>query len=156
LFSLSSSHSFLHTHFSSLLFCFAVFTDDLLSRPAVEVEKALTFLGSKLARDALLIATSKSEWATVIAELHSPNAETGDEMALSSIPDALRKIAAEAIQSEMKSSKELTKWPCGLIRTLHDGEEKGKLRLPIDKAVLAANCTGRFVKCSVRFDQAGG
>ena len=82
----------------------------------------------------------------------------GRAEALSAIPAELYRVATEAIRHEMSTSKELTKWPCGMFRPLHDGEEQGhnKLRLPVDHSVLAANCTARHVICSVRFDQAGG
>ncbi len=83
----------------------------------------------------------------------------GRAEALSSVPAALHRVAAESIRLEMASSKELTKWPCGMFRALHDGEEQqghNKMRLPVDRSVLAANCTARYVTCSVRFDQAGG
>ena len=68
------------------------------------------------------------------------------------VPDALYQFAVEAIDAEMKSSKELTKWPCGSFRPL----ETGDLMLPVASTALAANCSGRFVTCSVRFDLQGG
>lgn len=58
---------------------------------------------------------------------------------------------ANTIESEMRASKDLTRWPCKSFREL----EK-KLRLPIPSSNLAANCTGNYVTCSVQYDFQGG
>ena len=64
---------------------------------------------------------------------------------------SLADVIADTIASEMRASKDLTRWPCKSFREL----EK-KLSLPIPSGCLAANCTGDYVTCSVQYDFQGG
>ena len=58
------SHVAAHTSMLS------VFLDDLLSRSPAEIEKILTFVGSKVGRSELLIASNYDKFAALRAELN--------------------------------------------------------------------------------------
>lgn len=136
-----------------------IFTEDLVSRPSFELEKILSFIGFKLSRaEVAAIAESASQRAAllnVLTQTASADAGLSDPQSLLRIPADLYDTATSSIQTEMQASKELTKWPCQMFRPLHKGES-APWKLPLSSPNLAANCTGKFVKCSVKFDQLGG
>eukprot|EP01036_Dinobryon_divergens_P027168 gene27168-35893_t len=121
-----------------------VFTTDFARRPVVELEKILTFLGVKASREDLLsVVQSNSE---ALQAIFSREKSQSSVLSPSQAADI-----ANTIESEMRASKDLTRWPCKSFREL----EK-KLLLPIPSSNLAANCTGNYVTCSVQYDFQGG
>lgn len=70
------------------------------------------------------------------------------------IPVHLMKAGTSAVDSEMKSSNGLSKWPCESFRKLTD--RPGAETLPIPAVALAANCSAPYVLCTVGFDLKGG
>lgn len=127
-----------------------IFLEDLVERPTVELEKILTYLGYKVGRQELLDAGS----ATFIGRLKS---ELGPSFLAKSIPEPLHSTAVTAIDTEMRTSKDMTKWPCANFREINtNSKDPASVPLPTPASALAANCTGAHVKCSVRFDVQGG
>ncbi len=121
-----------------------MFIDDFLRRPAVELEKMLTFSGYKAARQDILTAVADS-LPSLLRELRLSNASDCP----SALSAGLQVAVAESIGNEMKLSKELTKWPC---RSFKDLEASSGGALPLRFHALSANCTGSHVKCSVQYD----
>lgn len=137
--SLSSCH-----HYS------AVFVDDFLRRPVVELERMLTFSGFKAARQDLLAAVAEHQQALMDSLQLSATASSGDTR----FPARLYSALTAAMQDEMRASKELTKWPCRSFRELDAALDQQQLRLPMPFHHLSADCSAPHVKCSVRFDTA--
>lgn len=167
-------------------YTFIVFVEDLLDRPVVELEKMLTFIGFNFARRTLLESIpdfieeiKKSLFVGSVL----PSVDNGDlRVNLSgngkmfstlvdseSYSDPLR-ISAKIIQtgvsamnSELKQTNGLTKWPCESFRNLQSVSNSKKdpkldilLSTLFPSAMVAANCSSAFVTCLVPFDNAGG
>lgn len=124
---------------------FSVFVEDILSRPIVEMEKIITYIGIKLDRPKMVAAIDEFR-AHVTRDLgaRAPN----------DLPGTLLEGAVAALEDELTSTKGLTQWPCKMFRDLEP--EKSGVRLLMPASQVAANCTGLYVTCSVPYDQRGG
>jgi len=132
-----------------------VYADQLIAKPVTELEKMLTFAGHKPNRDSLLGAikahmpTLAAEWddlATIRSHFANLTSATGAVVDV----DAIYKKAVAAVQKEMVESQNLTKWPCKSFRDFKDKSVVEQLPLPVKS--LAADCSAKNVKCSVRYD----
>lgn len=123
------SHVAAHTKMLS------VFLEDVYVKPAVELERIITFIGVPLQRADLLAA---------VAEMQLQTFKKDDE----DVPEHLRAAGLRVLREEMLATKGLTDWPCKPFREL---EGKGG-RLQLHTRDLAANCSDPFVKCTVGFD----
>jgi len=131
-----------------------VFLDDIITRPAIELDKMLSFIGIRAARSDLVDAFN-FYGKTLQVELGLPAADNVDSLAhLDALPPSLIDSALAALESEVSSTDTLAKWPCKSFRDL-EKSEAGK-QLPIPSAMLAADCSNPKVVCSVGFDQRGG
>lgn len=131
-----------------------VFLDDVITRPAIELDKMLSFIGIRAARSDLVDAFN-FYGKTLQVELGLPAAGNADPLAhLDALPPLLIDSALTALESEVSSSDTLAKWPCKSFKDL-EKSQAGKL-LPIVSATLAADCSNPKVVCSVGFDQRGG
>jgi hypothetical protein len=96
--------------------------------------------------------------STEIAALFSPRTPF-DANPSSFLSEGTLAETIEAMDNEMLISKELTRWPCKFFR---DFESKGKrgeeppVQLPIPAKDLSANCSDKYVTCSVQYDFQGG
>ena len=129
-----------------------IFVDELVARPAIELEKVLTFIGVKYDRSALLRA------APGFAESLSRDLD-----ATASAPPLLVAAMARALEDELQHTDNLSVWPCPSFRRLddHAGPKPQPVsawtgRLPVPPDALAANCSAPHVTCSVGFDRHGG
>ena len=123
-----------------------VFTDDLLARPMVEIEKMLTFIGTFYDRHALISDDSK-----LFSLLNTEIGVTDD---ISKIIRSKRDIALNAIELELNTTKYLTRWPCLSFRSLENDYKNEVLMMKASD--VSANCSDPFVTCSVPYDQNGG
>jgi hypothetical protein len=119
-----------------------VFSDDLLTRPAAELGKIVTFAGGKVDHAGLLaslvhLPALRREWA-------EPSISLGAERL-----SELYQTGLTALRKEMVSSKNMTRWPC---KSFYDVPRKDAARLPLPASTLTANCSAVHTKCSVRFE----
>ncbi len=149
----------------------SVFVDDLLSRPVVELERIISFMGYKVDRPAI-VAIVPSFLVSLKVELgdsFQPMKDISeldnyeplgsfDDSVLSVMPPLFVEAGMRSLKDELVSTKQLTVWPCRNFREL-DGIaiKQGIDHLMVMKSAdVAANCSAPFVKCSVRFDLSGG
>ena len=126
-----------------------IFVEDLVVRPAVELEKVLTFIGFKAYRPDVF-ATVKDLTAELTQELHLPPTGVSSVPFLMS-PD-LVDAATVALEDELTSTEMLTKWPCRSFREV----DRLKQKLLLSAPFLAPNCSAMYVTCSVPMDSQGG
>jgi hypothetical protein len=115
-----------------------VFTEDILTRPVVEIEKIATYMGYPSDRPRIISAIEKYGPALRAA------------LVSQEIPNEMYSAGLSALQDELTSTKGLTKWPCKNFREL---DNRG---LPLKSSQLAANCSAAYVTCSVPYDIRGG
>jgi hypothetical protein len=79
------------------------------------------------------------------------------------ISEKIIQTGVSAMNSELKQTNGLTKWPCESFRNLQPVSNTKKdpkldilLSTLFPSAMVAANCSSAFVTCSVPFDNAGG
>lgn len=115
----------------------------------------LTFAGHKPNRDSLLgaikthLPTLTVEWddlATIRNHFGNLTSSSGAAVDI----NAIFAKAVAAVQKEMVESQNLTKWPCKSFRDFKDKSVIEQLPLPVKS--LAADCSAKHVKCSVRYD----
>lgn len=112
----------------------------------VEIEKMLTFIGTFYDRHALI-----SDDPKLMQQLRGELVNMPD---LAQLSNSKRGIAAHAIETELNTTKYLTKWPCLSFRSLAQDYKNEKLLMqPSD---VSANCSNPYVTCSVPYDQNGG
>ena len=92
-----------------------------------------------------MIVNNSSPLRPLFTEHHvqagNPSADfAANHQSLSSVPTELYDSAIEAIESEMQSSKELTKWPCAMFRELSKHEQ-------VWCSVLFSDKGGSFIIC---------
>lgn len=167
-----------------------VFMDEFIMRPEFELDKILSFVGYRASRDELKKALTNSlpqleHQLSIFQNEPHYNCDSSRSSISSSttvtnnilnsqtineiiIPRHLLDAGKNAIQSEMKATKELTKWPCKSFRELDatttqstvsniNNNNKGiKQALPLSAKQLAANCNDKRVVCSVHYDRNGG
>lgn len=125
-----------------------VHIEDVLRRPVEELDRMLTFSGKKTARGELLNAVQAfhpplaKAWAKLVGVTSAQNAGPS-----SNAPEAK---AEASIRAEMIKSKDLTKWPCASFRDYAHPDIASAL--PIPPIELAANCSERYTKCTIRYD----
>ena len=120
-----------------------MFVEDIVQRPVFEVERIISFMGLKFDRPKLY-GMANAFRATFVQSIGNVTAE--------GIPVDLLRVGVDTIDNEYKISQGLTRWPCKMFRDLNSPG----LILPMSSADVAANCSGRYVTCSVQYDQAGG
>ena len=139
-----------------------VYVEELVARPAVELEKVLTFVGVKYDRPALLRAAPGFA-ASLAADL-APSAAPGAHPSWPPLPPLAVATMVKALEDELQHTDNLAAWPCPSFRRL-DSHEGPKAQLPVSAATsrlpvppdaLAANCSAPHVTCSVGFDRQGG
>jgi len=128
-----------------------VYIEDVVSRPAVEIEKIMTFAGVSLPeRPVFLDITARL--ADVLKE--SLRLETGqlwdDSVSVANDYKRYLGVAAAVLEEEMTGTKRLSDWPCRSFRKVESGEQ-----LPFAADYFAPNCTAPFVTCSVGVDKKG-
>lgn len=145
------------THVAAHTKLLTVFLDDVLLRPMVEVDKILSFIGIRAARNDLLAAVGQfSKQLQSDLEMHGVDYNPSTHLSvghLDVLPAHLVGPALAALESEMTSTDTLTRWPCKNFRDL---EQDAALALPVKAKDLAADCSSPKVICSVGFDKNGG
>ncbi len=136
-----------------------MYADQLTAKPVTEIEKMLTFAGHKPDRDSLLSAIKEhmpalaAEWddlAVIRGLFVNKTQHTTGSIITPADVDTLFSKAVAALQKEMVESQNLTKWPCKSFRDFKD--KTGIEQLPLPVKSLAADCSAKHVKCSVRYD----
>ena len=123
-----------------------VYAEDLITRPVSELEKIITFAGLPLPERKRMFKQGLLLKAAVKANLKKPAAD---------IPPEWMRTAVSVLEEELQSTNTLSDWPCKSFRKIHSDEEVSAA-LPMKAAELAADCSGRYVTCSVPIDKAGG
>lgn len=137
------SHVAAHTRMLS------IFVEDLVARPAVELEKVLTFIGFKAFRPDVFAAVNDLT-SDLINELQLPPNGVSSIIAL--MPTNIIEAATSALEDELTSTDMLTKWPCRSFREVDRMNQKLLMTAPD----LAPNCSAIHVTCSVPMDNQGG
>jgi hypothetical protein len=120
-----------------------VFTDQLVSRPRVELEKILSFVSVDYDRKMLISLCSEFQ-----SQLKN-YLKIGSKDAV--VPLNVYKIGLKSLKEELDTTNVLTDWPCkSFVKNYRPNF------MSISPEKLAANCTASYVTCSVRFDQRGG
>jgi hypothetical protein len=134
-----------------------IFVDDIILRPAFEIEKIITFLGVKVNRNELF-KTIKEHIVELESEVDM--IPTGPGAINFLIPPNYLNIGLAALEEEMRTTDSLTKWPCksfNEIDILYKSKKINKNdKLYLSANELAANCSSPYVKCSVPIDNSGG
>ena len=153
-----------------------MFIEDLIEKPAINLEMMLTFAGLPFSRPEMMVAIPgfisqmKAALAISTSEFHDSNNGTGtiniadSREGLLKVPEEYLRVSAAAILDEMQVTKGLTRWPCESFRLIVPYGRAGKKetgaplrdRLRMPPAMLAANCSSPYVKCSVPYDHRGG
>lgn len=122
-----------------------VFLTDVTSRPRVELERMVSFVGGEfsLARTAGA-ASRDSLIEALLAEL---GREATDD--LQTIPEYLLEAGVAAVREELDATQELSAWPCRRLSELDAA-------LPLAPALLAPNCSAPSVRCTIPLDKRGG
>ena len=116
-----------------------VFTEDIIKRPAFEWDRVLSFAGIDINRAKLL------KMSTI------QNARLMDTIKYNdNIPEDLRNHGIAVLKSELENTNNLSDWPCLSFKSL----DKSKLLL--NASQLSPECSNKFVRCTVAFDQQGG
>lgn len=122
-----------------------VFTEDLLLRPEVELQRMASFIGIKVREDDVRGAIART-----IRSLPSPS---GPPPAAPPVLMNWQRIAADTIRDELVLSRNLSTWPCKSFKDLESKQHKGEVLLPHRRYyMLSPNCSAPFVKCSVQYD----
>jgi len=137
-------------HVSAHTAMLTIFIDDIALRPEVELQKALTFIGYTPTRQEVLESVQHFQ-EDFSKDLAFPNSIDFEKTL--DIPASIEAFASRAISREMKNTEDLSIWPCKTFKEL-DWESEGKL--PIKAQELAADCTSKFVQCTVIHDLEGG
>lgn len=112
---------------------FAVFVEDLVSRPIFEIQRMASFVGFKIREEDILPLLDKLSLPASPSAILVPN---------------WQQIAAETLREEMRSSKNLSRWPCHNFKEL-----ESRVVLPHRRFYMfSPNCSTPFVKCSVQYD----
>lgn len=145
------------THVAAHTKMLTVFLDDVLLRPMIELDKILSFIGIRAARNDLLAAVGQfSKQLQADLEMHGVDYNPSTHLSvghLDVLPTHLVGPALTALESEMTSTDTLTRWPC---KNFQDLEQDAALALPVRAKDLAADCASPKVVCSVGFDKNGG
>jgi hypothetical protein len=136
------SHVAAHTKLLS------IFTEDLLQRPMVEIEKMLTFIGGTYDRHALIADDA------MLGQLLRREFNDSIFAASRDYDREVAQAAMRGIETELNATKFLTKWPCPSFRGLE--QDYSRVSLSMKANELSANCSDPFVTCSVHYDQNGG
>jgi hypothetical protein len=163
------------TSINDLLAHFSVFVDDLLAQPIVELEKIVSFIGYPVDRPAIVSNILEflqqlqtelglpnhvlSTVTAISAASGSGKLSTADEQLLTTVDSALVASALNALEDELTNSNTLADWPCKTFRDLDKlaTNKNGKLlALPMTTKDVAADCSAPHVKCTIRYDLAGG
>lgn len=135
------SHVAAHTRTLTL------YLDDIINRPAFEIDRILSFILKKsrfMAREKLL------DMNKLVNTLKNDIKSSSSSPSLTKFNSEFNTIALKAMKSDYDSTGGLTKWPCKSFRELDQNN------LPMKATELAANCSNEFVKCSVPYDKRGG
>lgn len=131
-----------------------VHLEDVIERPAVEIEKIMTFAGVTLPdRSRFLEVTARLAVTLKHAVTLQGEGGAGAGKPHGGSDDAqyrLMGVALSALEEEMVGTKRLSDWPCRSFRKV-DGVEL----LPLAASYFAPNCTAPFVTCSVGVDKKG-
>ena len=134
------------SHVAAHTMMLTIFSDDLVNKPMIELEKILSFSGVKFSRDDLRKAIN-SHLNELIDEIdYIPNSRSSYQL----IPHELISIGLDTLQNELDTTKLLTKWPCHSFNSISN-----KDKLLFAPSVLAPNCSGLHVVCSVPVDIRG-
>lgn len=129
-----------------------IFLDDLISRPIVEIEKMLSFIGNKISRPDIIgdIPLLLSE----MSKEFNSNFNQESDGTYSMLTSVEIRMIADTIELELNNTLGLSKWPCPSFRSLE--KELINEKLIMSPSDLSANCSDPFVTCSVQYDQNGG
>jgi len=134
------------SHVAAHTMMLTIFADDLVTKPMIELEKILSFSGVKFSRDDLRKAIN-THLNELIEEIdYIPNTYSSYQL----IPPKLMKIGVDTLRNELDTTKLLTKWPCHSFNSISN-----KDKLLFAPSVLAPNCSGLHVVCSVPVDIRG-
>ena len=92
-----------------------IFTEDLMKRPIIEIERMMSFVGLKVnvkAIEAILTAEGFMEKLETVLD-HMPSGEV-----LHIIPQNLIQAGIDSLAKELKATNGLSKWPCESFRKL--------------------------------------
>lgn len=130
-----------------------MYIEDVIKRPALEIEKIMTFAGvalperKKFLEVAAKLATKLRE--TLRLELLAREHDLDGAFALNTNIGYLG-MAAHALEEEMTGTNRLSDWPCRSFRKLDS-----VYLLPHSASYVAPNCSAPFVTCSVGIDKKG-
>jgi hypothetical protein len=151
-----------------------VYVDDILGQPIVEIEKIVSFVGHTVDRPAIVenvlhfLKEFYAELGLDYGEEFSIDAlagaavdgklSMGDERLLSHIGSSLIVSSLNAVENEMALSGSLTAWPCKTFRDLESRSLDSSVmeKMPVQVKDVAPNCSAPHVKCTIRYDLAGG
>ena len=151
-----------------------IFIDDIILKPHIEIFKILSFIGHRPSRYDILNSIS-SHYNDLINEYgHKKYFDISNDkthVIYHMINENLIKYAINSIVDEMATTQDLQKWPCKTFNSLKDlptdtdnysdtnkkiNSEVDADKLPISNSMLVADCSGKYVKCSVPVDKRGG
>lgn len=92
-----------------------VYTEDLMKRPIIEIERMMSFVGLKVnakAIEAMLATDGHMKRLQTILD-HMPSGEV-----LHLIPANLIQSGIDSLTKELKTTNGLSKWPCESFRKL--------------------------------------
>ena len=92
-----------------------VFTEDLVKRPVIEIERMMSFVGLKVSAksiEAILTADGYMKKLETVLD-HIPSGEI-----LRIIPENLIQAGIDSLTKELKATNGLSKWPCESFRKL--------------------------------------
>lgn len=94
----------------------------------------------------------------VSAHAHDGKLSVLDEVYLNGIDSSLVTSSLRALENELLISDTLTNWPCKTFRELEtrklSPEKQGQMKMKT--ADVAPDCSAPYVKCTIKYDLAGG
>jgi hypothetical protein len=132
-------------------------------RPAFELDRIISFIGTDISRDALLLklgAMTRSGTPNRVKDMIESETRNVNNKH-SKHPDIsadIRSFGYRILQDELDISHGLTDWPCKSFQPSNDKQSgiPHAQYLPLAASDVAANCSSPYVKCSVPVDRKGG